>query len=356
MSSSTSNYDIWYQVYSYIVPKYVLDDWVEPVAPKLSLHKICKIYNALDYIKSNNYDLDWRCITSLCQNQNPEAIDMIFTSNQILDYIDVYELYSNPISIEIIKEKIKLNTHDNDDRRFDILWYQLCKNPHPDAIALIKSDMITDQDGRWNCNCIDDYECICEEIECWSALCANTNPEAIEILQTHINALTPKCWETLCSNYSAYPIIKENLDQIDEWGWSEMCSNTNPDVINLLSSHIDLIDWSILSANPAAIDILKQNLDKVDWSSLSTNPAAIDLLKNNIEKVDLEQLSGNSAIFVKNYFKIEKEVNKLLELYPPTRNGAIGAHRSPSEPIGAHRSPSETIGAHRSPSETIGER
>jgi hypothetical protein len=52
----------------------------------------------------------------------------------------------------------------------------------------------------------------------------------------------------------------------------------NPDAFELLSEHLDEVDWAMLSLNshPGAVALLSANLDKVDWGLLSENPGAMD--------------------------------------------------------------------------------
>lgn len=53
-------------------------------------------------------------------------------------------------------------------------------------------------------------------------------------------------------------------EDIHEQLWcKKLCSN--PNAIQIIEQHPEIIDWVELSTNPNAIHILGQNLDKVDW-------------------------------------------------------------------------------------------
>ena len=59
--------------------------------------------------------------------------------------------------------------------------------------------------------------------------------------------------------------------------------NSNTNVIRLLKSNPDKIDWEMLSLNmnPNAIHLLKSNQDKIDWEMLSKNPAIFEPIIDN---------------------------------------------------------------------------
>lgn len=107
-------------------------------------------------------------------------------------------------------------------------------------------------------------------------------------------------WEVLSGNPNAIELLTENYDDID---WYALCSNINPDAIDLLIKKIaeenklskDVLDslklnekvnWKVLSGslNPRVIELLEQNEDKIDWGAFSSNtsPRAMELLRKRV--------------------------------------------------------------------------
>ena len=101
----------------------------------------------------------------------------------------------------------------------------------------------------------------------------------------------------LSTNPNALHLLEANLDKIN---WKMLSDNTNPRAIQLLETVVlnaislkkpidDIIDVYYLSRNPSAIkllEIIAQNNDNsVDWIRLSTNPSIfeIDTLQYNID-------------------------------------------------------------------------
>lgn len=93
----------------------------------------------------------------------------------------------------------------------------------------------------------------------------------------------------------------QNIDSINEYElgykYNEICEMDDDNVIEVLKNHLNLINWSYLSANPnnKAVDILMDNLNKVDFKQFSRNynPRVVEYLKNNPEKIDWIFISEN---------------------------------------------------------------
>jgi hypothetical protein len=45
--------------------------------------------------------------------------------------------------------------------------------------------------------------------------------------------------------------------------WDKLCRNPNPNAIYILEQHLDKINWANLSENIYAIHLLEKNLDKI---------------------------------------------------------------------------------------------
>jgi hypothetical protein len=215
---------------------------------------------AIDILKKYPNDIVW---CGLCDNKNPRAVEMIierieyekhlppFHFDQDVDEYGLYRIWwdrmgynEHPQIIEMLKEKIELEKNKEYYATLnmnDIIdWYQICSNPHPNAIELLKA-----------------------------------NPEKID-------------WEILSENPGAIELLKANPEKID---WKILSGN--PNAIELLKANPKNIDWFVLSGNPNAIELLKANPKNIAWLMLSKNPNAIELLKANPKKILWDVLSDN---------------------------------------------------------------
>lgn len=135
----------------------------------------------------------------------------------------------------------------------------------------------------------------------YTALSANTNPKAIELLRAQI-AKDPNSldWDKLSTNPIAMELLKKQILMEKTPGvtkrinWKAFCCNPHPETIGILKEKMkedpDNINqyrhWSSLSSNISdeAIEFLKENRGNIDWKILSgnTNLKAIKLLKEKI--------------------------------------------------------------------------
>lgn len=111
------------------------------------------------------------------------------------------------------------------------------------------------------------------------------NPNMIPFLETHLEYIE---WYILSRNPNAVSLIEKILDNID---WFDL--SKNPKAGSLLEQHPDKIDWYGLSKNPNAISLLEQNPDKIDWMGVSKNPNAGRLIEQNPDKIDISELCYN---------------------------------------------------------------
>lgn len=108
----------------------------------------------------------------------------------------------------------------------------------------------------------------------------------------------------ILENPSAYDFISRALItsnyKLSESDASRLCRNPNPRVIQLLRTHLELVQPS-LSANPSeeAISILMENPDLIWISNIikNTNPRVIPLLKAKYKELDKKALALNPVIF-----------------------------------------------------------
>ena len=182
--------------------------------------------------------------------------------------VESYLLSGNPNAIHILKKE-----------PYRISWYALCTNTNPDAMHLLESNTDKLDDLCWkilsaNLNAIKLLEQNTDKIN-WGFLSGNMN--AIRLLEQNFDKIN---WYTLSRNSNAIHILEKYPDRID---WGELANNLN--AIKLLEQNPDRIDWQRLSYNKNAIKLLEQNQDKIDWIALSSNPNAGSLLEQNVEKI-----------------------------------------------------------------------
>jgi hypothetical protein len=137
---------------------------------------------AVDLIKKNLYRLNSSGLRFLCMNTNPDMMSIIKDNFKNLDEGCRRNLYKNPSAIYIIK--------DNFDHKY---MFELCSNPNPIAIKIIKIYKLTF--GKF-------YQILC------------LNPSAIDLIKDNLSYLDVKCWFNLCLNSAAIEIIEHNLDKI----------------------------------------------------------------------------------------------------------------------------------------------
>ena len=103
----------------------------------------------------------------------------------------------------------------------------------------------------------------------------------------------PEHWEAMCFNETAIPIIKVNLDKLNDLAWLNLCSNKK--AIPIIEENLDKIGhtgWWQLAKLPEAIKLLEQHfnkLDKIAIEHLLQNPAA-DHLTNEIRNNRVNKL------------------------------------------------------------------
>jgi hypothetical protein len=128
----------------------------------------------------------------------------------------------------------------------------------------------------------------------WQCLCANTNPEAIELIRDNINKLDIHCWWNLSENPNAIPILEKHLDKVD---WRDV--SRNPNAISILEKHLEKADWSCLSQNPNAIPLLEKHMDKIDWNLFAANANGGHILEANIDRFYSFEMDMDSSVWIR---------------------------------------------------------
>ena len=228
--------------------------------------------NAVDFLKENRKLIDWK---ALCRNPNPEAIALLIENKD--DISDYYDLLFNNISSvthnKAITNPAAIEYIKDVLNRYpnQIEWNLLSKNPS--AIELIK-DKIRKETLHQN-DIVVEPELLHELDEL---------DELDDVVETHYRKKID--WWALSQNPNAMELLKANSTKIY---WNGLSANTNLKAIELLKDKIyaenlinqdvldnlnpsDKIDWWALSQNTNAIELLKRNIDKINWALLSKNP------------------------------------------------------------------------------------
>ena len=271
--------------------------------------------SAIKFLKANQDYIDWG---GLSANTNSKAIPLI--NKKIKEENQLYELSpteyaklqnkvywralsANPKAIPLIITKIKEGI-----RLDDIDWDALSKNPaifftfkrnieaksRIIARILLNNSVstktkITDLPGDLHKKIVKDLKNVSKNILRdgipidklnWSYL--SSNPNAIDLLRERM-------------------YFEKNLSE-DEYkklpyqiNWAALCTNSDPEAIDLLSSPENYIkiDWLRLSSNPNAIKLLEKRV----VYQLGLNYEQLERLSIH-ERISWQKLSANPAIFV----------------------------------------------------------
>jgi hypothetical protein len=240
-------------------------DWIP--FDKLSKYKFYLNPNALDYIETHNISKMWPLLS-----MNPSAVRYLYQDPQLIN-TGSWFVNENPNVIPFLKKY----------QYKDCQWVQEKMLANPATLELVNHLFL---------------------YTTHSNLCKNTNPLAIELIESTIDQLSKDAWDALSANPAAIHLIEKNMHKVN---WTYL--SLNPSAVHLLMQHPDRISWLQFSknTNPLAIEYMKKHLDKVNWHLLSANPSAIELLEQNKDKISWYWFSGNPAIFEYKYASMAKE-------------------------------------------------
>ena len=257
--------------------------------------------NAIPFIEKHIDLLDNECLKNL--SRNPFAVDML---ERHKDKILWNDFVNNPNAIHVIEKNL--------DLCFKSLHYRGRSHllRHPNFIHILENHNHKNK--------------IINEmlfIDCLSDLAKQPKPIYIDILEKYMKKCPEKIpdkssgyfWNILCENPEAIRIIENHLDKLTICAWQLLAKNSN--AIHIIKEHLDNLyheGWRNLCENPSAIPILEENIDKIDWYGLSKNPNGIYILEKYPEKiklvcytfVDYKNFSINSPIFEIDYDSIMK--------------------------------------------------
>lgn len=245
--------------YNHLYPKTELLDWVD--IRKLNWSGLAINPAAEDLLEMNLHELDTFGWLSLCKHSKSRRLINIMY-NKYPNKICWELLSCNPTAIHILEA--------NQDK---ICWGWLSRNPA--AIHLLRQNF---------------------KNICWYQLCINPNPEVMSLLKEYPGN---NYWHVLSSNPVAIQLLKTNQDKIN---WNSLAGNQSPEAMELLKANPDKINWNALAENPEAFKHFDFEANLVSnnrsfWFNLSLNPAGIHLLEQNKEQIYWLNLSENPAIF-----------------------------------------------------------
>ena len=290
---------------------------------KISWELLSSNPEAISILEDNIVNIDWSVLSS-----NPAAIQLLEKNPGRIDW---YRLSSNVAAFHILEKNIdkiiwsELSRNRNPDALnlfkisyftlFTTNWYALCQNPK--AMSFIEMEWDSTKTLNWFYKwfCCDSCNTKC--LIRWTALCANTNPEAIRILEDNPDKID---WSALSSNPAATRLLEKNQEKIV---WSNLSSNPDPGAIHLLENEIrtnphNRISWALLSKNYGAIRILEKYPERIDWFKINENPnpEAIRILEAHWKAhahIPWYILSENPNIFTYDYEEMTKTKNRLHE-------------------------------------------
>ena len=242
------------------------------------------------YLEQHLDKVNWHTIA-----ENPNAMPLIvehleenldrFDWYYLLQHPSIMTLLNNPHLFQLCKHKLDnyhLSEHPNaipflETHLNYIDWFTLCTNPN--AVPLIEK----------NLDKLSLYEIGAFRLSKKNWYGLSRNPNAVSLVEQHLDKIN---WFGLSRNPKAGRLIEKYPDKID---LSELCYNTCPEAIDLLSRNLDseAIQWDVLSSNTSALPLLEQRLDKIDWEEASSNLSILPLLEKHLDQVHLELVCCN---------------------------------------------------------------
>jgi hypothetical protein len=130
----------------------------------------------------------------------------------------------------------------------------------------------------------------------WGVLCSELYPEAIPLVEKHMNELDGYCWYLLSSLPTALPLLEKYPERIQ---WSQLCRN--PSAIHLLTQHPEKIQMHDLSANPNATHLLF----RLDYLRMKeTHPFREELIETVLNPDRLMRLSSQYGMDMRTYLHL----------------------------------------------------
>lgn len=257
---------------------------------RINWSTLSSLPEAMYILKDNMEKIDWKFLAL-----NPAAISLLEKEVKTYENHDWWwrSLCRNPAAASILKKY----PHKIDWGNVYVSIGKISDSPELMALARMYPDTLNWDPVSRRPEFIsiieDNFRNGGDNID-WPELCEN--PAAIHIIERELENADGGVrgrvnWYFLSGNPAAGHILKIHPNKIN---WDRLCENTSPEAIELLKDNIenhdgDKINWASLSSNPAAISLLKDNMDKIDWYEFSENPAIFT--HNNLFRIHRELIS-----------------------------------------------------------------
>lgn len=204
--------------------------------------------------------------------RNPMAMDII--SSGVIN-IDGFLLCGNPAewAVDLIPKQIETGVIEP-----DMLMIHLALNPNPRVFKLVEEQFTK------------------KSLNSLALRAVSLNPNAIpflrqhpEVIDRHFILLNPMARELIedmkvpidfqhLAGNDAQWAVDLLLQHYNETGqvYGEMSRNKNKEILKLLFTQPNKINWAVLSANPTAIEYLRAHPERVSQLYIYENPAAFE--------------------------------------------------------------------------------
>lgn len=236
--------------------------------------------NAIELLEQN---MDKVVVKSLLMNKNEKSVELLMKMEDELDW-DSSNIYRYPYISRILKEKLKTKK-----KLFKkIPWETICKNTADFCLFDKHISSVDWSSLSLNPNAIPILEQKQHKID-WDNLSFNEN--AIHLLEKNPDKIN---WKNLGTNPNATQLINENIEKVEEAAFADLDPDAvftnldtdicyNPNAIHIIEKHLDKLNvnsWAMLNHNPNAIHILeKYGYEKMNWVNLSQNPNALHIFE-----------------------------------------------------------------------------
>jgi len=188
---------------------------------------------------------------------NPNAIPTI---EKYIDKMDSYGMSINSEAFHL------LITHPE---KIDFLVLQY--NEHPDVIKLYEKYEVDGYSTNYDVASIPHMvEYLSKHSSAMSYyICSNENPDALDLLKDYVLRVGDYDLRRLSFNPIAIDFLFEHFE--NEVDWFCFCQQNNDKAIKIIEKNIDKVNWQTLSYNNKAMHILEKMPNNIDWERLSEN-------------------------------------------------------------------------------------
>lgn len=262
---------------------------------KSGIADLCERTDAFYIIEQNIDKLDGNCWWTLCRNPNAQHI--LEKNIENVPNESLWALTRNKELVPIVEQKI-----NEIDYGFNN-WLDLCKTEN--GVDILQNNLDRLDDYFWEALCnnieynLNAIRLIDNNIQLIDEYCFHTlvfSSHAVQIIEKNIERLDDHMWYYLCRNPNAVHLIEKHIDNLHPACWVILCNNPNPDALGLIQKHINIFKrfmWhpniktarnfneiassACIVKNNKKMKIKKKNSWKSGWDILSENPSILTL-------------------------------------------------------------------------------